>query len=113
MAKTNLSLTLLTIVFFLFACGPRPMEPRIAFSSDRDGDWEIYVMNADGSGQINLTNEPSTDWFAACSPDGTRIAFPSERDGDWEIYVMNADGSGVTRCTEEPVDDGGPEWSQR
>jgi len=113
MAKTNLSLTLLAIVFFLSACGPRPVGSPIAFSSRCEGDGETYVMNVEGSGQINLTNDSSADWFRACSPDGTRIAFPSERDGDWEIYVMNADGSGVTRLTEEPVDDGGPEWCQR
>ena len=113
MAKANLSITLLAIVFFLSACGPRQVGPRVAFSSDRDGDWEIYVMNADGSGQINLTNEPSSDRLPSCSPDGARIAFTSARDGNSEIYLMNADGSGVTRRTEEPVDDGGPEWCQR
>ena len=59
MAKANLSITLLAIVFFLSACGPRPMESRIAFSSDRDGDWEIYATNADGSGVTRLTDAPA------------------------------------------------------
>ena len=113
MAKANLSLTLLAIVFFLSACGSRPVEPRVAFSSDRDGDWEIYVMNADGSGQINLTNEPSSDRLPSCSPDGTRIAFTSARDGNSEIYLMNTDGSGVTRLTEEPGNEGNPTWCGR
>ena len=61
MAKANLSITLLAIVFFLSACGPRRMESRIAFSSDRDGDWEFYVMNADGSGVTRLTDAPGDD----------------------------------------------------
>jgi Tol biopolymer transport system component len=51
-------------------------------------------MNADGSGQINLTNNPAADDVPSWSPDGRRIAFASDRDGNREIYVMNADGSG-------------------
>src|SRR3989442_11795477 len=68
----------------------------IAFTSDRDGNAEIYTMNADGTGQTNLTNNPFFDCCPAWSPDGTRIAFTSNRDGNVEIYVMNADGTGVT-----------------
>jgi hypothetical protein len=84
---------------------------RIAFISKRDGNWEIYVMNADGSGQTNLTNNPAHDWGPSWSPDGRRIAFYSDRDGNWEIYVMNADGSGQTNLTNNPADDWGPSWS--
>src|SRR5262245_49125199 len=69
---------------------------RIAFTSKRDGNNEIYVMNADGSGQTNLTNNPASDAGPAWSPDGRQIAFGSFRDGNGEIYVMNADGSGQT-----------------
>jgi Tol biopolymer transport system component len=75
----------------------------IAFVSDRDfadgGGYEIYVMNADGSGTTRLTHSPGYDWFPAWSPNGTQIAFVSSRDGNWEIYVMNADGTGATRLT--------------
>jgi Tol biopolymer transport system component len=60
-------------------------------------------MNADGSGQINLTNNPADDGVPSWSPDGRRIAFVSNRDGNLEIYVMNADGSGVTRLTNNPA----------
>ena len=70
---------------------------RIAFTSNRDGDSEIYVMNADGSGVTRLTNSGGD--HPSWSPDGRRIAFTSNGDGDSEIYVMNADGSGVTRLT--------------
>src|SRR5258705_1010266 len=83
---------------------------RIAFVSDRDGNNEIYVMNADGSGVTRLTDTPAADGDPAWSPDGTRLAFTSTRDGNSEIYVMNADGSGVTRLTSDPNRDGHPAW---
>ncbi len=69
----------------------------IAFTSDRDGNNEIYVMKADGSEQTRLTNNPASDLYPAWSPDGTRIAFVSDRDGNYEIYVMKADGNVQTR----------------
>jgi TolB protein len=62
-------------------------------------DTEVYVMNADGSGQRNLTRHAGADDFAAWSPDGRKIVFASDRDGTWEIYVMNADGSDQRRLT--------------
>ena len=82
---------------------------KIAFVSDRDGNAEIYVMNPDGSGQANLTNNPAWDDVApAMSPDGQRIAFirrplpGSGRPGRPEIYVMNVDGSGLTNLAGDP-----------
>jgi TolB protein len=86
---------------------------KIAFVSYRDGNGEIYAMNADGSGQTNLTNHQASDASPAWSPDGTRIAFASWRisPSNYEIFVMNADGSGVTRLTFNTWHDGEPAWS--
>ena len=83
----------------------------IAFVSERDGNLEIYVMNANGSGITRLTDDPADDFDPQWSPDGDRMAFVSERDGNREVYLMNADGSGITRLTDDPADDFDPQWS--
>ena len=72
---------------------------QIAFVSSRDGNLEIYVMNADGGGLVRLTTDAAVDFSPAWSPDGSRITFFSNRDGTGEIYAMNADGTGVTQLT--------------
>jgi Tol biopolymer transport system component len=82
------------------------IKDRIAFYSTREGNNEIYVMNGDGSGVTNLTNNPGDDFEPAWSPDGKKIAFWSNRDGNNEVYVMNADGSDQTNLTNNPADDG-------
>jgi len=84
---------------------------KIAFGSDRDGNAEIYAMNADGTGQTRLTNNPAFDGGPAWSPDGTKLAFSSGRDGSLEIYAMNADGTGQTRMTNNTAEDLEPAWS--
>ena len=83
----------------------------IVFESARDGNREIYVMNADGTGVARLTNHPESDGSPNWSPDGRQIVFTSSRTGDSEIYVMNADGSDVTRLTDNPRSDWLPDWS--
>ena len=93
------------------AATPTPPAGRIAFESTRDGNAEIYVMNADGTGQTRLTHNEAQDVGPSWSPDGRRIAFESTRDGNAEIYVMNADGSGQTRLTHNEARDVGPSWS--
>ncbi len=84
---------------------------RIAFATNRDGNWEIYVMNSDGSNPHNVTNNPGRDSHPTWSPDGSKIAFQSERDGNWEIYVMNSDGSEQMRLTNDRGVDQSPTWS--
>lgn len=88
-----------------------PNGGRITFSSGRDGDFEIYVMNADGSDIQQLTDNDNDDSDPAWSPDGRRIAFSSTRDGNRQIYVMNADGSGALQLTNDKHDNRDPAWS--
>ena len=83
---------------------------RIAFASNRAGNFEIYVMNANGTGVTRITHNSAFDDEPAWSPDGTKLAFVSERAGNAEIYVMNANGTGVTRLTNNPAIDEEPAW---
>ncbi|MGH2636002.1 MAG: TolB family protein [Actinomycetota bacterium] len=100
-----------------------PGGRRIAFvglgpEGNRQG-WDIYVMNADGTGIQNLTNSPTVDLDPDWSPGGDRIVFRSRRDvvrpgpSDQpdEIYVMNPDGTGQTRLTDDIAIDQSPIWS--
>ncbi len=92
---------------------PNPAgDGRIAFASKPEDNYEIYVMNADGSERTRLTYNTATDSAPSWSPDGTRLAFHTNRDGNYEIYVMQADGSGQTRLTRNTTyDDFAPSWS--
>lgn len=83
---------------------------RLAFTSIRDGNIEMYVMNDDGSGVQRLTNDPAEDWVGDWSPDGTRLAFQTNRDGNWEIYTINVDGTGLTNLTRSAAQETSPAW---
>jgi TolB protein len=63
-------------------------------------NWDVWVMNRDGSHQRQLTDDPARDYPIAWSADGSRIVFYSQRDGPGASYVMEADGSNVARVTE-------------
>jgi Tol biopolymer transport system component len=87
---------------------------QIAFSSNRDGNFEIYTMSEDGSDETRLTDEDANDFDPSWSPDGDKIAFVSFRDGsnNMEIYVMDADGSDQARLTDnDDALDREPSWS--
>jgi Tol biopolymer transport system component len=71
----------------------------VTFVSARDGNREIYTMNADGSALTRLTFHPAEDVTPAWSPSGQRITFTSVRDENREIYVMASDGSGQMNLT--------------
>ena len=83
----------------------------IVFVSTRDGNPEIYSVNADGSNLTRLTDHPANDDAPVWSPDRKRIAFASDRDGSLEIYVMNADGTNVVRRTFSASYSQDPCWS--
>lgn len=71
-----------------------PDGSKLAFTTNRDGNPEIYVMNRDGSGVKRLTNSPAIDVTPTWSPSGTQLAWVSDRTGNPKIYIMNADGTG-------------------
>ena len=101
-----------------------PTPPAIAFASDRDGDFDIYVMRPDGTGVRNLTRNASSDTSEAAddapvwSPDGRFIAFTSTRDhrgrsiDETEVYVMRADGRNERRLTANRAPDLSPHWTR-
>ncbi|MDQ3854540.1 MAG: hypothetical protein M3299_17110, partial [Thermoproteota archaeon] len=85
---------------------------QIVFFSERDGNQEIYIMNAaDGSNQTRLTSVNASDSDPSWSPDGAKIAFESDREGNSNIYVMNTDGSGLTQLTDNLANYSNPRWS--
>ena len=83
-----------------------PDGKRIVFTEDH-----LFVMNADGSGRTQITDDAATDGIPAWSPDGKRIAFDSQRSGNGDIYVMDADGSNVVRLTKDADVEEWPAWS--
>jgi len=84
---------------------------KIAFVSNRDGNYEIYVMDPNGSEQTRLTYNDADDREPSWSPDGNKITFASNRDGNYQIYVMNCDGSNQTQLTyNDDANDRQPEW---
>jgi Tol biopolymer transport system component len=95
-----------------------PDGRRIAFQSNRSGNWDIWMINADGTGLAQLTRHPADDRFACWSPDGTKIAFTSQRSGTQDVWVLDVqaalssgDDSGAINLTNSPSDDRYPFWS--
>lgn len=81
-----------------------PDGRKIAFHTNRDGNMEIYVAEADGSNLVNLTNSPTNEAAPSWSPDGKQIVFASDRGGSYGIYLMDADGSNVRLVFDAPND---------
>ena len=112
-----LNLLVLTVgISPLFA--KAPTTPKILFTSTRDGNREVYMMNPDGSEQVNLTQHPATDLQAAWSPTGEKILFVSNRRdlrprGRRDLYLMDTDGSNVRRVFKKKIEGWrtSPTWS--
>jgi hypothetical protein len=84
---------------------------RILFTSNRSGNPDVWVMDANGASETNLTNRSGSDTDPVWSPDCSKIAFTSTRSGNVDIYVMNANGTGTTRLTTDTSPDTEPTWS--
>ena len=103
--KTIHSLVFVTLILLVLNVGVSPIyakaptTPKILFTSARDGNREVYMMNPDGSEQVNLTQHPASDMNPVWSPTGEQILFVSDRQGTRvrDLYVMDADGSNVRR----------------
>ena len=90
-----------------------PDGTKIAYVSDVSGDLEVWVMNADGTNQVNLTANAAMDGWPAWSPTGSQIVFSSDRTGTFDIHVMRADGTDVQRLTDASGTDLWPSWSRQ
>ncbi|MEW6126468.1 MAG: hypothetical protein AB1757_05470 [Acidobacteriota bacterium] len=92
-----------------------PDSRHIVFRSNRDGNQEIYLMDADGKNLRRLTNHPATDTMPNFSPDGKQIAFASTRDDDYELYTLDISEDGtpgaLRRLTDSPRRDTHPRYS--
>ena len=109
-------LALTVSVSSLFA--EAPTTPKILFTSARDGNYEIYSMNPDGSEKVNITQHRANDMSAVWSPTGEQILFVSDRDGnrffeDRDLYLMNPNGSNVRRVFKRKIEARrlSPAWS--
>ncbi|RME77103.1 MAG: FHA domain-containing protein [Chloroflexi bacterium] len=71
-----------------------PNGRQIVFMSRREGNWNIYIVNVDGSGLKRLTDDVAEDGLPVWSPDGNAIAFVSNRGGPWAVWAMTPDGAG-------------------
>ncbi len=86
----------------------------VVFVSNRDGNWELYMIKANIADQTDgrrLTYHPAPDWYPVFSPDGQKIAFASKRSGNWDIYIMVVNGSNLQRLTTNSATDWQPCFS--
>ena len=110
------------VLIFVFICallGARicpvlakaPKTAKILFGASREGNRDLYLMNIDGSEQINITNHPADDIYGAWSPTGEQILFASDRDKGYDLYLMDADGQNLRRVFGKSAHREAPTWS--
>ena len=87
-----------------------PDGTRITFARWIGDAFDVFIADADGSNEVQLTTHPAPDWNPVFSPDGAKIAFASYRDANWEIYTIRIDGTDLTRITDNPASDYLPAW---
>ena len=105
------TIALLLLNSGLTAWSEAPSTAKIVFMSKRDGNAEIYVMNPDGSKQVNLTQHPAADYHPTWSPNGKQILFSSDRDGIFDLYLMDPDGRNVRKVFKSSKYRMDPAWS--
>ena len=97
-----------------FVYAQAPKTAKIVFGANREGNREIYLMNIDGSDQINITNHRADDVSPTWSPTGEQILFASDRDrflGSWDLYLMDPNGQNVRPVFGKSADRFSPSWS--
>ena len=110
------------VLIFVFTCvllearicpvlAKAPTTAKIVFGASREGNRDLYLMNIDGSEQINITNHPADDIYGAWSPTGEQILFASDRDRGYDLYLMDADGQNVQRVFGKSAHREAPTWS--
>jgi Tol biopolymer transport system component len=87
-----------------------PNKDKIAFYSNIDGDYDIYVMNPDGSDMKNITSNDANDYAPKWSTDSKKICYQSDRSGNSEIYIINADGTEDFKVTQSKAENYSPVW---
>jgi TolB protein len=92
---------------------PDPLQTggSLAFTWERDGNSDIYLLAIGQAEPVRLTYHPAADRDPAWSPNGRQLAFTSRRDGNWEIYIFDLDDGQLRRVTNHPGFDGAPAWS--
>ncbi len=106
-----LSVFLTLALISVSALAKAPETAKIVFTSRRDGNFEIYSMNSDGSDQINLTQHRARDSAPIWSPTGEQILFVSDRGGIEDLYLMDADGTNVRQVFKKLIGREFPTWS--
>ena len=116
--KTLFVLGILNFTFLFIAIyqsfAKAPLLPKIVFASNRDDNREIYMMNPDGTQQVNISRNKADDVSPKWSPTGEQILFASDRDrflGSFDLYLMDADGSNVRPVFEKSADRRHPVWA--